>query len=49
MGNLIFGLPYSTFFIVTGVPVVIMILLVIWGIWYKPGDDSNVNGRGGKK
>jgi hypothetical protein len=49
MGNLIFGLPYSTFFIVTGVPIVIMILLVIWGIWYKPDKDGSSVGKGGEK
>ena len=49
MENLIFGLPYSTFFVITVIPALIIFFLVLWGIMYKSDDNVSGNKREGGK
>lgn len=37
---MMFGLPDTTFIAATGIPIAIGIVLLIWGMLYKPEEDE---------
>ena len=48
METALFGLPLATVLIYTGVPVILALFLVWWGLTYKPSDEGGQS-DGGKK
>lgn len=49
MEGMVFGLPFMTVAVATGVPVVLAALLVWWGIAYRPTENNDPrSGKGGK-
>lgn len=45
METAVFGMPLSTFLVVTCVPLVITAGLILWGIKYTPSKDEHDNTR----
>ncbi len=37
---MMYGLPDTTFIAITGIPIAIGIALLLWGMFYKPGDEE---------
>lgn len=49
MGTSLFGLPMTTVLIYTVVPAVLTVLLVWWGLTYKPSDENGKADEGRKR
>ncbi len=49
METTLFGLPLTTVLIFTAVPAVLIVLLVWWGLTYRPSDENGPADEGRKR